>query len=137
MTFFDRYSQICEAQGLEPCSQKAAEMFHVTRATISSWGKNNTTPKGETVALIADALGVSTDYLLGRTDDPADPTKPKLDIAFTVDTSGSMMNPPQQEEPEILKLYNQLDIADQLKVEGIIQGLLLNDKYKKGQQNFA
>ncbi len=131
MTFFERYSQICEAKGIEPCSQRAAGMFNVTRATISSWGKNNTTPKGETVALIADALEVSTDYLLGRTDISTDYTKAK-DPGF--------MNPPVSEQPklpEIMQLYNQLDCADQLKVEGIIQGLLLNDKYKKGQQNYA
>ncbi len=131
MTFFERYSQICETKGIEPCSQKAAGMFHVTRATISSWGKNNTTPKGETVALIADALEVSTDYLLGRTDISTDYTK-----AIEPD----FMNPPAsnaQDEPEILQLYNQLDCADQMKVEGIIQGLLLNDKYKKGQQSYA
>lgn len=29
-------------------------------------------PNGETVAAIADALGVSADYLLGRTDNPID-----------------------------------------------------------------
>lgn len=131
MTFFGRYSQICEAKGIEPCSQRAAGMFNVTRATISSWGKNNTTPKGETVALIADALEVSTDYLLGRTDVSTDYTR-SVDPGF--------MNPPvssTQDVPEILQLYNQLDCADQMKVEGIIQGLLLNDKYKKGQQSYA
>ena len=70
MNFYDRYTAICTEKGIEPCSQKAAEAFGVTRATISVWNKKNTAPKGETVKVIADALGVSCDYLLGRTEDP-------------------------------------------------------------------
>ncbi len=148
MTFYSRYAQICEKHGIEPCSQRAADMFHVTRATISSWGKKNSAPKGETVATIADALGVSSDYLLGRTDDPTDYSDPDLiaevagpvldhfdgnvkkAVAFRKAVDTDVQN---EQMPEILRMYNQLDDVDQAKVEGIIQGLLLNDKYKRGQ----
>ena len=37
----------------------------------------------------------------------------------------------------ITGLYNQLDAEDKIKVEGIIQGMLLNDKYRKKQQSLA
>ena len=36
--------------------------------------------------------------------------------------------------PEILKMYNQLDSSDRIKVEGLIQGLLLQDKYQTKQK---
>lgn len=74
MRFYDQYERICNKKGIEPCSQSAAEMFNVTRATISQWNSRNKAPKGETVRIIADALEVSADYLLGRTNDPTDYT---------------------------------------------------------------
>lgn len=78
MNFFDRYLQLCEANNLLPRSEKAAKMFGVTRATITSWDKNQSIPKGDTLVRIADAFGVSVDYLLGRTDDPVDYSNPDL-----------------------------------------------------------
>ena len=133
MTFYDRYAQICSDKGLEPCGQKAADMFGITKATICSWKKHNNTPKGETVAIMADALGFSSDYLLGRTDDPTDYAKAKNDSAAAPKLCSTDSSLPQ---PEILKMFNQLDFEDQLKIEGVIQGMLLNDKYKK-KQNYA
>ena len=136
MNFYARYAQICEELGIEPCSQKTADMFGVTRATISTWNKKNTAPKGETVAVMADALHVSADYLLGRTDDSTDytgsgtpvnaPNKPQI-----VSTSDDKKDDP------VMSLYNQLDAEDKIKSEGIMQGLLLNDKYRKKQQSLA
>lgn len=51
---------------------------NVTKVSISGYESGNRTPDMETLQLIADALDVSTDYLLGRTDDPS-PTKNKDD----------------------------------------------------------
>lgn len=115
MTFYDRYAKVCLDRGIEPCSQKAADMFGTTRATISIWNTKGTTPKGDAVATIANVLGVSADYLLGRTDDPVDwlnrkPTAPA-------------------ETPRIVTLFEQLDLADQARVEGYINALLESEKY--------
>lgn len=147
MNFYDRYTAICTERGIEPCSQKAAEAFGVTRATISVWNKKNTAPKGETVKAIADVLGVSCDYLLGRTEDPTDYSNPDLaaevaglvldyfdgDIKKAVDFHKAVDTDVQKEKaqiPDVLKMYNKLDSSDKIKVEGIIQGLLLQDKYQ-------
>lgn len=154
MDFYTRYARICSERGVDPCSQKAAELFGVTRATISTWNKKGSAPKGETVKVIADALEVSADYLLGRTDDPTDYTDgdliasvagPMLDhfdgdvkkaLAFKAAVDADALAEKNQ-TPKITKLYNMLDDEDRIKVEGVIQGLLLADKYKKGQQNLA
>ena len=120
--FFDRYSAQVEKSGLDPCSQKAADMFDVTRSTISAWNTKDITPKGDTVARIADKLGVSTDYLLGRTDDPRDYTKETP----ADDAGGEKV---VMFEPGIMKLYRKLDAKDRLKAEGVIQGMLMQDKY--------
>ena len=120
--FFDRYSAQVEKTGLDPCSQKAADMFEVTRSTISVWNTKGITPKGDTVARIADKLGVSADYLLGRTDDPRDYTKEDP----AVKDNGEKV---VQFEPGIMRLYRKLDEKDRLKAEGVIQGMLMQDKY--------
>lgn len=127
MTFFARYSRICEQRGIKPCSQKAADMLGVTKTTISVWNRTNSAPKGETVAKVANALSVSTDYLLGRTDDPTDYTVAKQKSVPLSQDSGNAQN------QAMIQMYNKLDEIDQAKVDGIVQGLLLNDKYKINQ----
>ena len=151
MGFYERYSKICAQNGIEPCSQKTAELFRVTRATISSWNKNGTTPKGETVAIMADALGVSADYLLERTDDPTDYSNPDLvaelrpdvidhfegDIKKAVSFQKAVDSDALKERnglPEILRLFDQLDDTDQARAKGIIEGMLIGEKYAKKKQ---
>lgn len=146
MRFYDQYAQICNKQGIEPCSQKAADMFGVTRATISKWNSRNKAPMGETVRLIADALGVSADYLLCRTDDPTDYSNPDL----IAEVAGPVLNEfdgnvekavafqkaaaadakaERERRPRILDLYERLDATDRIRVEAYIEGMLTGDKY--------
>ena len=119
MTFFDRYAGLMEEKGLDPGSQSSADMMGVTRSAISIWKRKGTTPKGDTVAKMADVLRVSADYLLGRTTDPTD---------YARKGSGKVV--PIQ--PAIMKLYSRLDSADRMKAEGVIQGMLMQDKYTEG-----
>lgn len=121
-TFFDRYAARMAVLKIDPCSQAAADMFGVTRASLSTWNIKQTTPNGKTVARIADAIGVSADYLLGRTEDPTDLTKPTPD-------AGSVRQFRIPEEPGIMKLYKRLDEQDRLKAEGVLQGMLMQNKY--------
>ena len=125
MNFYSRYAQICAERSINPCSQKMADAIGVTRASITTWNQRSTVPNGKTIALIADVLHVSADYLLFRTDDPVDHSDKNTDTAEIATKEDS-----DKSEPEILALYSRLDASDQLKVEGIIQGLLMNDKYK-------
>ena len=141
MTFFDRYAGLAEKNRLEPCSQRAAELFGVTKATISTWGSRGTTPKGDTVARIADELHVSADYLLGRTDDPTDYAKgatPADAVAEVPETTQKTVSFPGPEKPGaekrcadsiILTLYARLDAMDRMKIQGVLQGMLMQDKY--------
>ena len=119
MTFFDRYAGLMEEKGIDPGSQTAADMMGVTRSAISIWKRKGTTPKGDTVAKMADVLHVSADYLLGRTNDPTD---------YARKGSGTVV-PMRTPTAPILKLYSRLDSADRMKAEGVIQGMLMQDKY--------
>lgn len=149
MTFYERYAKLCGQRGIEPCSQKAADMFNTTRATISTWRKTKAIPRGETVKLIADELGVSTDYLLNRTDDPTDYTNPDLVASFVgpitdhfdgdVQKTATFQKAVAADVKEdvnntysrIVDLYGQLDNIDKVRVESYIEGILTGDKYKK------
>lgn len=130
MSFYERYARICLERGLDPCSQKAADLIGTTRSTISVWNTKKTVPKGEFVAAIANALGVSTDYLLGRTDNPTDYSNTELIAAM----SGTDLDEPnetviEEQLPPILRLYKKLDEIDQAKAEAYMEGLLSADKY--------
>lgn len=145
MNFFDRYAQVCREQGLDPCAQSTAELFNSTKSTISAWRTKKTYPKGETVAAIADALHVSADYLLCRTDDPTDYANPDLvaevagpvldefdgdvkrAVAFQDAVAKDVAN--EQAQKGISFLFARLDEVDKAKAEAYIQGLLSADKY--------
>lgn len=139
MNFYKRYSAVCAESGIEPCSQKAATMFGISRSTISSWNTKNTFPKGETVAAIADALGVSADFLLGRTDDPVDyanrkgfPNTVNGDVRKTAakDCAGERSGM----VPDFTSKYRMLDDVDRAKADAYLDGLLSADKYHTPRQ---
>ncbi|RAU92483.1 helix-turn-helix domain-containing protein [Paenibacillus sp. YN15] len=50
-----------------------AEKISLTKAAISNYENGHSAPSHDTLTLIADVLDISTDYLLGRTDDPTSP----------------------------------------------------------------
>ncbi len=119
--FYQRYIHLCEQHGVDPCSRRAAALLGTNRATISHWRTNCSMPKGEMISRIADVFHVSADYLLGRTDDPRDYSK----------LSGSKEKEQPQEFVHFQKLWQQLDYEDRIRLEGVAQGLLCTEKYKK------
>ena len=48
--------------------EQLAEMAEISRAMVGRYESSDQLPALDTLVRIADALGVSTDYLLGRTD---------------------------------------------------------------------
>jgi len=48
--------------------EELAKKVNTTKGTISNYENGHSTPSNEMLALLADALNTSTDYLLGRTD---------------------------------------------------------------------
>ena len=126
MNFYKRYAEIAQKNGMEPCSQATSELLGVTKSSISSWNIKNKPPKGETLVTIADTFHVSTDYLLGRTEDPTDYAKQTIPPEKREKILALSM---QKRDLAIVRLYNKLDAADRSKAYGVIQGLLLQDKY--------
>lgn len=60
----ERLKEAREKKGLS--QRKLAEMVKVSQASISWFESGDAMPSGNKIGLIADALGVSIDYLYGR-----------------------------------------------------------------------
>src|SRR5690554_5637414 len=58
------------------------KLINVGNTTVSQWQSDKRSPDVPTIKRLADIFGTSSDYLLGRTDDP-DHSKPK-DLPQTV-----------------------------------------------------
>lgn len=65
LMFFDNLTKICEEQNIKltPLLMK----LNLSTGNINKW-RNGTLPNGEILIKLADSLGCSTDYLLGRTE---------------------------------------------------------------------
>lgn len=50
--------------------QQLADKLNTTKGTISNYENEHSTPSNEMLKQLADALDVSVDYLLGRTNNP-------------------------------------------------------------------
>lgn len=61
--------------------EQLAVRVKTTKGTVSNYENGHSTPPHETLVAIADVLGISTDYLLGRTDDPTLPGEKVKDIS--------------------------------------------------------
>jgi len=61
--------------------KEVAEKIGVARTTYAMYEQNRREPDNETFQKIADFFNVTTDYLLGRTDDPTMTAKDEKDIA--------------------------------------------------------
>lgn len=63
-----RLTELRLAAGLS--QKKLAEFLGVTNQTYSNYETGKREPSNDTILRLADYFNVSTDYLLGRTDDP-------------------------------------------------------------------
>ena len=134
-TFWQRYEKLCLENGYQPGSEQAAKMLGTNRGTISAWRTKGKTPQNEFLINIANIYGVSTDYLLCRTDDPTDYANPDIVAASKIDDTKKalvLQNITAAQKPATQDgnaLFDQLDDVDQGKAEAYMQGLLSQDTY--------
>ncbi|MBO0439582.1 MULTISPECIES: helix-turn-helix domain-containing protein [Enterococcus] len=66
MTAFDRLKKLCDQQGISVNTLE--ERIGLGKNTLYAWKKK--VPGGVNLQKVADYFNVTTDYLLGRTDNP-------------------------------------------------------------------
>lgn len=66
MSLYDRVYELSKKRDISLVS--LADELHLSRHAFYKW--KTSSPKSETLEAVADYFGVTTDYLLGRTDEP-------------------------------------------------------------------
>lgn len=81
--FYDIFLDLCKRKGVS--CHKAALDIGLSNATPTTWKKRGLTPKGDTLAKIADYFDVSVEYLLGT--GPEQRPISKADILNEIDVA--------------------------------------------------
>ena len=66
-TFKERFAALLQARG--PSQKELAQKTNLTESAVSHYLKGDREPRGAILLNIANALGTSTDYLSGKTDE--------------------------------------------------------------------
>ncbi|AQN79783.1 transcriptional regulator [Leuconostoc garlicum] len=90
MTLISRTKDIAKLRGLS--LDDVALKAGLSAKSIYNWGRNS--PKSENLQKVADVLNVSTDYLLGRTDEMNPTSSDNLtpaqkEVAYFIDPSAT------------------------------------------------
>lgn len=89
--------------------EQLADAVNVKKYTIGDWERNRTEPNITTLVAMADYFEVSTDYLLGRSDDTG------------VVQANANLTP---DEEEVLMLYRQMSFQDKNQLKGFAKALV-------------
>ena len=81
--FFNRFKALCDERNVSV--YRACTDIGLNRSAVAKW-KDGGKPNGTTAARLAEYFGVTTDYLLGQSEDrtPARPQVSDADIKFAL-----------------------------------------------------
>lgn len=119
-SFADRLKAAMDIRNMKAVD--LAEKSGLSKSRISQYINGVYEAKQDGVYLLAKALDVNEAWLMGY-DVPMDRVE-KIPEKFT------------QAQLQLLTLFDRLDYGDQMQVIGTVQGLLMQDKYKKESQSY-
>ena len=100
--FYDTGAKIRELRKARNMNQdQLAELASLNRVTVAKYESGRVEPGAQALSRIADALEVSTDVLLGRADEPPDPSAAPVTIEARI-VSGGMDKLPKEQREQIL-----------------------------------
>ena len=83
--FFNRFKELCDERGIS--AYRACTDIGLNRSAVAKW-KTGGKPNGSTAAKLAEYFGVTTDYLLGQSEERTPGDKPRTvsdeDIKFAL-----------------------------------------------------
>lgn len=110
MQFSERLKDLRHEKGVT--ITQVARACKVSIQCISSLEMGKRNPTGSTISMLADYFGVSTDYLLGRSDDFGN-----VNVQSTVSALS-------EEEGELLALFRKMDRAQKVRVVAYCEGIV-------------
>lgn len=120
MSFTEQVRALLSLRGLS--INKMLKDLSLGSGTFASWEKNNRIPTGDVLIRFADYFDVTTDYLLGRTDEK----NPSPGGAAPLELS------PQ--DTDLLDLFHQLNEEGQEKILSYAKDLMSSGNYIKSGQ---
>lgn len=111
---FELVKELCKKQGIS--LNTLEERIGFSRNSLYSW--KNSSPKPEKLKVVADYFNVSTDYLLGRTNNP------NIAQDTYVTPSGKEMDLAQLADGVMLFDGKPLTEEEKITIQGIIKGYL-------------
>jgi len=125
--FWNVFYKLCEENNTKP--NTVAKTIGVSSATCTKW-KNGAIPNGDTLLKLADYLGVSVDYLLGRTDEPNGYNINNVDTTVNGTQANAINNISNNNECyDIINALGQLSKTNRLRAIADILDLI-DEKYK-------
>lgn len=115
--FWEVFYSECQKQGTSP--NAVCKAIGLSNAAATGW-KNGTLPKADVLVKIADALNVSVDYLLGRTDGE----QMFYELKQTVDDMRQKNAPDSEIRSVISNKINQLSDSQLDRLQGYLDALL-------------
>ncbi len=123
MNFWETYEKLCSAVGKKP--NQVGRELGTSSASVTQW-KNGSVPSGEKLVQIADYFNVTTDYLLGRTNEPElMPNNEEVDDNMPVTDFDR-----DKTAEEFMQMFTKLPLMDRIEIMS-----LARDKVK--QANIA
>lgn len=104
--FLERFNQLCKETNTS--RYKLSKLIGISNSTMYGWDKGQQ-PSADTVVKIADYFEISTDYLLGRSND--------LGI---INTNANLT----PDEEEVLLLYRQMSFQNKNQLKGFAKALV-------------
>ena len=121
MNFWETYEKLCSNIGKKP-TQVGRELS-ISPASVTQW-KNGSIPGGEKLVQIADYFNVTTDYLLGRTEEV--PAESVISVSYPEPEEKEVKSKPDGMTSEFFKVFETLDWADKLDTMNFVR-----DKVRK------
>lgn len=83
--FFEQYSRLCKERGMS--ANGAAKEIGLPSSSVTYW-KRGSLPQKKTLERVAEYFGVSTDYLLGYTDEKEKTVSARAELDKLIDGMG-------------------------------------------------
>ncbi len=115
--FSSRLSELLKENNIS--KRFLAQKIGVSAMSVSDWSTGNVQPTAENIYIIAQYFQVSTDYLLGRTDDFGN---------VSVQTATPALS---EEETEILNAFRAMTYSQRIRFAAYAEGMLENTTKKK------
>lgn len=117
-----RIKELRKEQGWS--QQQLADLLFVNQTAVSQWERGATMPEPQTLLRLSSIFDVSTDYLLGRSDEKKPPVKDERQVADEKEAKAKIAD----------ELYDRLTPENRAKADSYLNYLLAEQAAREEKQ---